>query len=402
MASFFIVTNTIFITIEVVIVLVLSVMGVRKIGTGVAFRPILALVILTFWNYMGCLMVADIIPRTLPWVIALVASLIIVGIIIIWSLRVSPLQDKEKRLENILITYSWVLFGLLMAQLVTLEYNIITVDPLSLSIIPIYSRGFKIAFIIWGFLLVAFTSLLELKNGYHLNYLPGSAPKIYASGAILLSFGLTIILMQGALNPFKGVYGELWLFYVSRHLIFCGIILLKYATVWDPYALLPITRAVNHLVYTEQISIALISFESMGPAPLYAKGFHFLEDDEIEHLEFLIKMGAIGTSALGMGDQYIEGSAVIPVPNQPNLTALFLSSFVKDKSQTDPRFEGQNYVVLLLIVPSEVRWIIDKRQVLSEKYIKRIRTVEDLRSEFNSVQFIEYVRKGLLELAISV
>ncbi|MCY3411146.1 MAG: hypothetical protein INQ03_05855 [Candidatus Heimdallarchaeota archaeon] len=307
-----------------------------------------------------------------------------------------------KRIENVLIIYSWILFGLLIAQVVTNELNLISLDPRSLSMIPIYSKIFLIAFAIWGIMVVIFTFLMELKEGYHLNYLPGSIPKIFVAGSGLLLLGMITILFQSVYNPFKGETTEIWIFFISMHLNLVGIIMVNSAVIWDPYALLPITRAVNHLLHTEQISISLISFERLGPAPLYSKGFHFVDSENNDLDQFLIKLGAIGTSALGMGDQYIEGSAVVPVPNQPNLTALFLSSFVKDKLQPDPRFNGQNYIVLLIIVPSEVRWIIDKREILSERFIQRARKVKDLREEFEPERFVELVKRGLLELAISV
>ncbi len=117
-----------------------------------------------------------------------------------------------------------------------------------------------------------------------------------------------------------------------------------------------------------------------GPELAYTSDLneHFMGKDE------LFKSGIVLTTILGQGSNYYEGFFG-PIPLNKNCEGLVYSILLPDSHAPDPRFQGENFCLLLLIFPNKQKMLLKHRdsiQTVLEDEFQKCTDVQTLTTEW--------------------
>ncbi|MHA1685105.1 MAG: hypothetical protein ACTSYD_01725 [Candidatus Heimdallarchaeaceae archaeon] len=180
---------------------------------------------------------------------------------------------------------------------------------------------------------------------------------------------------------------------LSRNSILFGLAMLIRASLIDPTVLFSMLRLLSFYLENKKISIILSIFSEKGPEILFDYGFSNLKNQK---REMLLNTYVINTmSAFGMGDRFIVGSAFFPVPFEPDASCICLTSWIKDESQTDPRFEGKSFVQLQIILPRHIDWLIYDRKAWEKEFKALLENVTSRELLEDKEFWLDFVLKTL-------
>lgn len=146
---------------------------------------------------------------------------------------------------------------------------------------------------------------------------------------------------------------------IGTGLIFLAITTYFHLATKDPENVFNIRSQYKFLVKRGGFSYALFKYDVIGPKLEFYNGFDFLQNDKEEQL---LRLGITGMVLLGRGDEYIEGSVIIPLDLEIGFSCLGVSFWANDSTQEDERFEKQSFHLLLLAVNRSFEEIFEKRQ----------------------------------------
>ncbi len=143
------------------------------------------------------------------------------------------------------------------------------------------------------------------------------------------------------------------------------------------------------------LGMALFSYQPIGPKLELETGFDFLGENKEK---LLMNLGLTSMVLLGRGEDYIEGSVILPVDPKGKITCLGVSFWVKDANQADKRFNDQTYYLVLISVKRNFDQIFENRSYWEKRIQEKIKPLIE-RKEFNpeiAKEFIETTIKEIL------
>jgi hypothetical protein len=179
-------------------------------------------------------------------------------------------------------------------------------------------------------------------------------------------------------------------FICGRILPLVGLNLILLAGKIDKKCISSISRVIYHLSENKLISISLNLLDHDGPKVIFHEGFSFIKDKtEIE--DSIFKLALVSMTALGIGQEYVEGSAIIPIPFNQNYTGIILTKWIEDEQQIETRFGGRSFIALLIVLPKNIEWLLYKRSIWEkgfEQMTNKVKSRVDLDNKQNLMNFV--------------
>ncbi len=185
---------------------------------------------------------------------------------------------------------------------------------------------------------------------------------------------------------------------IGRFILVFGVTLFLYAIYDEPREILAISRGITNAFFRDQVSIALFGFRGGGPEIIQFKGFGFFNNQN-RFEQNLLTLGLAGLVVLARGDEYLEGSTLIPVIEDKEYTGFSICGWVKDKNQPDERFDGKNYIAVLIVVERNYEWLFQNRQEWEEAFLTKFHQLEDF-SALKFDELIEFVKELMMTSAM--
>ncbi len=100
-----------------------------------------------------------------------------------------------------------------------------------------------------------------------------------------------------------------------------------------------------------------------------------LEDEETD----LLRLGVYFSTAIGQGDSYTPGLfGPLPVLDSEVYNALIFSKRITDKELEDPRFKGENFVLVAIIYPIFYEHLFYNRKEINKAFDGLMSSIEDV------------------------
>lgn len=340
--------------------------------------------------------VSNILPK-------LLAFLIIVPVMGIFTTPyIIPKLPKFEILRNIVIFFGSILIGYTLHTLVSLSETFVVIvedyqPKTTVDIVFLFSTGILIVLAISLFLVVTHPFRITKKK-YLVN-----APKFHRDvGVLSISLGFTLYLLDLIVRAYTETLWFYAIFFgLSRASIILGFVLLIVAEILHPYSLSPIPNLIRYYLENRRIGIILSCFSDLGVEVLATDNIeNILDQNKPMFIESEVSTYASNTMfAFGLGNTFIEGSALLPIHFGQNNSCMSLTGWVADKEQKDPRFENKSFVQLQIIMPQEIDSLIYNRKFWEPKFTEFLKQFT-ARHELKNVELIKsFVYSSLIEIA---
>ncbi len=362
----------------------------------VTIRLVIGFFLIAAWAYLTILygIFYSAIGEFRPQVVASLFLLFLVStqLLIIGN---RPLDFRFHVHIQVILDSGWIAAGMAIAQIAFPSIHVISTSfrggvpilflhPIvSLLIVP---RGLLLFYlVVQNNILV----LMDTRDGW-------TRFKVISMGIMGIG-GFSLVFSQSLIPDAPiDIYTSIYI--VSRFFILFAIALL-FVELWnDERTVLPALRGVTNVFLGERIHFALYGFGDRGPELIFDSGFSFLREEDHRYIR-LISVGLTSLTSLGRGDEYIEGSTILPVVEDKEYTGLALNGWIDDPTQNDPRFEGRTYISLLIVVERSHDWIFSDRKRWENSFfsfLKNTGTLQNLTIERCS----QYVRDQIVESII--
>lgn len=395
LVEFFLLLGFVISTLLIIAVIVINFFILKKRIGRRFFRGILALDIVAFWLYIAnAYIYIKNLSKYEHYITPIFLSTIIIAALLnLSSYTMVPRFSYFPPYKKIMTYFSIILISLLLSQ-----YNyesgakFFWIEHTEYVIKLKANIFFGVLITSWCLMMLVLLQMSTLfSHPKKRLWVKKRVSKIYLSGAILAISGFLLFAIEGVMDYFEyNLYLKIALFISSRLLALTGVMLLLLTGAIDPRCVFSLSRVIQNLTEKKEISFSMIRFELEGPAIVTHYGFNFV-DDENQREDYVFKLSLMSMTTLGAGQEYIEGSAIIPMLYDQRYTGLIISSWIKDEKQNDIRYEGRSYIVLTVVIPKNLEWMLYKR-VSWEKgfdsFIKKIKNRKELEDTEKIIEFV--------------
>lgn len=156
---------------------------------------------------------------------------------------------------------------------------------------------------------------------------------------------------------------------------------------------------INLFFLQQHVHLALYGYGDRGVQILHTAGFHFYPQEDERYVKIL-SLGMASLTALGRGEEYIEGSAIIPIMDPLPMTGVVLTGWIEDPQQMDPRLDGKTYLALLVLLDRQFDFLFRNRQnweIEFRNFLQSKNVLQDI-SEQN---ILDFTKKTLIMAALT-
>ncbi|RMG32875.1 MAG: hypothetical protein D6732_12785 [Methanobacteriota archaeon] len=366
----------------------------RRFSSFAILRILLGYVLLSIWVVLSVVVVIlheeniIMLQTSAPYV-----TLLFIMTIQTLILANYPLTPRPFRLTNFALAFGWILFGLALAQLVFPQATFVVPKTVNGA----YSPKVHPLFIILSAFRGAIFLYLLLGTALRIALNNDKNPLVSISGFLTALVGFILVF---APNLIQNTTISLYLYLFGRFMIITGITIFLEKIRKDPVNQLGAILGINLFFQKQFVQFALFGYGAKGVQVMFHSKFPFYSNED-EKYENILSLGMAGITALGRGEEYIEGSAILPIISPFQMTGLVMTAWINDPQQTDPRLMGRTYLALIVLIDRQFDFLFRNRKHWERQFKKFLEKQKSLARIFpeNTMMF---TKKTLIEAAITL
>ncbi len=306
-----------------------------------------------------------------------------------------PLTPRPIRFVNAALALGWIALGMIISQLFFPNVTFVIPHATNGAYAPIVHPAFIVISAFRGvvFLFLIFSTIKRIASNDN-----EPKPIVEFAGIFLGIFGFIALFTPNLVQSSNSL--ALFLYFLARLMILGGITFFLERIRRNPLEQLGAILGVN-LFFKENLAhLALYGYGDQGVKVLFHSSFPFYQNED-ERYANVLSLGMAGITALGRGEEYIEGSAIIPIINPFQMTGLVLTAWINDPYQPDPRLQKKTYLALLIILNRQFDFLFRNRKIWEKEFRKFIDAKNDL-SKINPEMVFHFAKQTLILSAIFI
>ncbi len=359
---------------------------------NITIKFVLGYYLVACWSFVA--IIRGELPRDIAKIMPVLLVLLFLFSTQFIILSIRPLNKMNALVEFFLIL-GWVAMGILVAQLIDPEVQLVIVSSnyYFATLVPelmfiLFIRGIFILYLI--FLAI---------HRFRIDGTKKRGLLWVRIGAVLTLASFLSIPLHMMVADFVTNEANALIFFASRLMISIGVLLFFIGLMKNKKEIIGAMQGINTDFIKKQVPIALFSYGISGIEVKNFHGFDFIEEDD-ELFIFLLTLGTAAITVLGRGEEYIEGSAIIPIGKEEELTAIVFTKWICDKKQQDPRFNGKSFLALLIAVERKLEWLVSDRKLWEQCFECFMEKFVDI-SEITMDHILEFAKEGMIEVIFS-
>lgn len=369
-----------------------------RLGLQVVAKTILGYYLIVLWAFFSIVSASLLHPSQRLWAtISLTAIFLLSTQFVIIANR--PQESIYDRPTEFMLTLGWLGLGMLLAQAVTSKAIVVslleingfvysTLHPILLYIVAV--RGLFI-FVLLGRTAskMAFDERIQNSRPF---IVFGGVSGVFAFAAIFLHILLARVITSVDLNSL--------IFTVLRIMVILAVVSVFFGIMFDMRYIMAGLRGVTGDFLRDKVNFAVYTFNERGPEILFSYGFSTDHQDEDEAFINLLSIGMAGLALLGRGEEYVEGSAILPIAKDKVLDALVINKWVSDSSQQSVRMKKRTYLSFIIGVEPRYLWLIENRSVWENRFETLLQPVEDIQ-DLTPEMFHQFISDMMVDISIN-